>query len=331
MLPRFSIVVELENAEVTGGVNEAIESIQSLFASILNAPPNERRRVGEVIFVSTPGKDSSGSEKLKALLPKELGWVNVLGLEPRGAGYFEKKMVGAIRSSGDYVFFVDSDVIYSLDWFTQVANDLRAHPGSVLYGETFAKPACHKVNSYGLTWQFPFRDLVGRDGRQIAHEWANSWIVPREVLQKIPIPRVPGSLKLEGVLWKVAAAKAGIPVVHSKASAEHRSPQTFGEWFGHAWRSGRSRACRKRLGGQKLAPLRHMLREARATLKTFESVSTHIHEARDPVKIRPGFSYLLVVAKHFGVALGYFAESLGAKRTLRLDYEDLLSDSVSRP
>lgn len=326
--PSLSLVLELDNAELLSDPQLAQASVQSLLHSIRNAPENQQRRIVEFIFVTGGGANETEFLTLRSLVAGNLEATQIVTLLQPEAGYYEKKMLGALRATGEFVVFVDSDVIYSSDWFEEFSRDLVAGNPPVLFGETFAPVGTPKVNSYALTWQFPFRHRADLRLHGRPHEWSNNWAVRTDVIRRHPIPRISGHLKAEGLLWKATVVKAGVPVAHSQAWGFHRQPESFMEWFALFWRSGKSRAARRNMRNTSFQPFTALARAPIAVWRSLVVVANHRMRIGKDVRIHTVQALLLAVIKNVGIGLGYSNERIFSRRKVNLDYSDLLSTLV---
>ena len=236
-----------------------------------------------------------------------------------GSTYYDKKMLGALRASHRYVMFVDSDVMYSPEWFSIMATTLADKAPDVLYGETFALAGNARENSTAVVWQFPFHGVADSRRRGQPHRWSNNWAVKTEILHAHPIPRVAGNLKVEGQLWDRRVTEAGYAIDSCPATAFHRQPTSLTEWWSLAVRSGRAQVARRRLLNQSITPhLRGLvtaryLREACARVFSFAR-APHAH-AFSPVR-----ATLLACARMGGLWWGTLSGLVSPHPSMSTDY-----------
>jgi glycosyltransferase involved in cell wall biosynthesis len=125
-LPSFSIVLETENLSVTeiAGLEESLDSLAA------QSPSPER--ANEVLIIESGDTPAQVLDHIRKKYP----WVRVVFIES-DIDYYDAKMEGARRATGEVVVYADSDCVYEPHWLRSMLAPFAAYPDiQIVGGET---------------------------------------------------------------------------------------------------------------------------------------------------------------------------------------------------
>lgn len=125
-LPSFSIVIETENLSVTevAGLEESLDSLVQQSPSPSQA--------NEVLIIESGDTPTDVLEHIQKKYP----WVKVVFIES-DIDYYDAKMEGARRATGEVVVYADSDCIYEPNWLRSMLAPFKAYSDiQIVGGET---------------------------------------------------------------------------------------------------------------------------------------------------------------------------------------------------
>ena len=105
--------------------------------------------------------------------------------------YYSMKNLGVKNASGEYIIFLDSDVIPDLGWLSRVVEAMKDPKYSVLASSVYVDTDGFMNKVMGLIWVFdpvPQTDKIVRVDRFRS----NSVAIRRNLLEKYPFPEIPG-------------------------------------------------------------------------------------------------------------------------------------------
>jgi hypothetical protein len=194
----------------------------------------------EFIFVT----DENLSNKVKSNLISEFSilefQLNIrfeLSFQP---GYYEKKKTGYKVSVGDIVIFVDSDCLYSDNYFDQILSAFTATEIGIVSGRTFALIETRKDALAALLWQFPIKG-TGDPRNEISHQWGNNFAARREILQLIHFRTLQPSrptFRVLGFVWD-SQVKSSAKRIFVEADAFHKQFSSFMQLAKRVYEQGR--------------------------------------------------------------------------------------------
>jgi len=176
-LPSFSIVIETENLAKTelARFHRCMEALANQSLPVTQA--------NEVILVE------SGDVSLEIInqITMRFPWL-IHHRSKQNTNYYEAKMEGAARVTGEIVVFCDSDCIYDSNWLNQMLQPFgeneRIH---IVSGETAMAITGSFSLAVALIWGFPTFSR-SKDIYEVAHYAANNVAFRREFLVQHPIP-----------------------------------------------------------------------------------------------------------------------------------------------
>jgi len=219
--PSFSIVLETENlANVPFG---ELSRCLDLLARQEVSPA----RANEVLLINSGEVPAETLSHLAATYP----WLTIVQSDA-GTGYFEAKMAGARRSTGDIVVFCDADCAYRSDWLQHMLEPFARRPDiDVVAGETALKVTGPYSLAMMLIWSFP--PLSRRQELYPSADYlANNVAFRRAVLRRCPIPLGLPVYRGNGALHARQLRRMGYRIWRQpKARATHplpgRGPRQF--------------------------------------------------------------------------------------------------------
>ena len=194
----------------------------------------------EFIFVSDKQLTSESISYLPELFSNLNFELNISFLISESPGYYEKKKTGYEASSGDVVIFLDSDCIYSKDYFDMVLSGFSSSEVGIVSGRTFALIETRRDLLLALLWQFPIEGTV--DPRNsIVHKWGNNFAVKREILNLSGFqtlrPARP-TFRVLGFVWD-SQVEMSCKRKFVDADAFHKQFSSFKELSGRVYEQGR--------------------------------------------------------------------------------------------
>lgn len=222
-IPSFSILIETENL-ATADLRDLDRCLESLARQDL--PPTQ---ANEVVLLDS----GDAPEELLATLRARYPWVTVAGIAA-GSGYYDAKMQGAARATGDIVIFGDSDCVYEPTWLRSLLAPFSESPDvHVVAGETTTPVASPYGVAMALTYIFPRwsqrQKLAPAPGYH-----CNNVAFRRELLQRHPIPSDLPIYRGHCVVHAQFLRKRGYAIWRQpNARATHALPEGFSHFF---WR-----------------------------------------------------------------------------------------------
>ena len=176
-LPSFSIVIETDNLKAVGA-----GELKSMLGDLATQDLSPAC-ANEVFVIQSGDVANDAIEAMRVAYP----WVTVI----RSAGtpnYFEAKMEGARRATGELIVLCDSDCRYAPTWLRCMLEPFARHPEiDILTGETGLRITGPYSLAMALAWSFaPFSAHTGL--RRVSRYNANCAIFRRTVLLRYPIP-----------------------------------------------------------------------------------------------------------------------------------------------
>jgi glycosyltransferase involved in cell wall biosynthesis len=221
-LPSFSIILETENL--------AQADFQGLLRSLacLDAQTPSPSTANEVLLI-----DSGDSPKdLLGQLCQQYAWLQV-ERAPEGTGYYDAKMLGARRATGEVVVFYDSDCLYEAQWLYQILRCFQAPGLQVVAGETRTRGLGLYGTAMAISYIFP--QYSGETELQPASQYfLNNVAFRRDLLMSYPIPCDLPLYRGNCVVHALQLREAGQTIWRQPlARATHAPPNGLGHFF---WR-----------------------------------------------------------------------------------------------
>jgi hypothetical protein len=208
-LPSFSIVLETENL-----ANADLDGLARCLATLADQDVSPAQ-ANEVLLVDSGDVPAAQLGRLRAAYP----WVDVFR-SGEGLGYYEAKMEGVVKVTGEIVVFCDSDCAYRPSWLrAMLAPFARNADVQVVAGETSMAIDGPYSLAMALTYIFP---PFSRDNRLrgASSYFCNNVAFRRDFLLRRPLPD-------------------GLPVYRGNCVVHARALRRSGETI---WRQPRARA-----------------------------------------------------------------------------------------
>ena len=223
-IPDFSIVIETEN--LSRAPSEDLTRCLESLAKRDISPAHAR----EVILVESGDAPDAFLQQLR----HQYSWLTVHRMD-QAVGYYEAKMEGVRRVTGDVVVFCDSDCWYPRHWLGEMLRGFSSRPEiQALAGETRLRMTGPFSLAIALTWGFPTlskRKEIYKKARYAT----NNVAYKRSFLMKHPIPDVPSLYRVKCTLHAFELRNKGYPIWRNdQAWNIHSLPaKTFKEFI---WR-----------------------------------------------------------------------------------------------
>lgn len=219
--PTFSIVIETENL-VRASAGKLVRAIESL--AVQTIPP---ARANEVVLLQSGDVPAAVVDRLETEYP----WLRIERILPE-TGYYEAKMAGVARVTGDVVVFCDADCRYEPDWLAQILAPFVANPEiQVVAGETGIEVTGAYSLAVALTWGFPTFSRRTEPYRA-GYYAANNVAFRRELLRCHPIPSARPVYRLQCAVHADELRRHGIRVWRQdRARNWHPLPATGARQF----------------------------------------------------------------------------------------------------
>jgi glycosyltransferase involved in cell wall biosynthesis len=143
--PSFSIVLETENL--------ATADIQGLIKSIdcLAAQKPSPKLANEVLIMDS----GDIPESIKVSLQAQYIWITFCPV-PADTNYYQAKMLGAEKATGDILLYYDSDCIYEPQWLDAMLETFVTNPAfNIVAGETRTRGMGPYGTAMALAYIFP--------------------------------------------------------------------------------------------------------------------------------------------------------------------------------
>lgn len=178
--------------------------------------------------------------------------IKVRAISAPGTGYYEKKGIAPFMTDADILVFADSDCLYQPGWVAALSRPLLMDEADVTFGPTEARlePGVVALTS-AIAWTFATPHA--RDPFQIElpdRFFANNVAVRRKVLDRVPVPRMPGGRVGCGV-WRGRLAAEGLRLKNvPEARGRHKQFDSVGDLYSRAWMLGTDRDLSRIVSGR---------------------------------------------------------------------------------
>ncbi|MGB3721370.1 MAG: glycosyltransferase family 2 protein [Pacificimonas sp.] len=135
-------------------------------------------------------------------------------LEPvSGLDYYQQKNHGASVASGDFLLFLDSDIIPQPGWLEALLNAAISSDGGVVGGHSYIETDTFLGRAFSLFWIFPLPDLA-RKTVPFPGFYANSVIFPRQLFLDTGFETT-GSVRGQCAVLSERLKAQGIPILRA--------------------------------------------------------------------------------------------------------------------
>jgi glycosyltransferase involved in cell wall biosynthesis len=174
-MTRLSVIIEWANTELNS-VSRALEVLRELVhqwlslkeiasSSETSLSPSRRaflrsiQSPPELIIASGQPVPTATAETCRQILSASFDWRIVVH---EGAEYYPLKNLGADRSSGDLLLFLDSDVLPDPAWLVELLGVFSDPAIAVCSGQPYVKPQGLFGKAFACLWTYDFRDPSGK-------------------------------------------------------------------------------------------------------------------------------------------------------------------------
>ncbi len=255
IMPWISFVVEWENALLSEGDRSA---------AMLQALCQQTTELATKLGKRSDGTDSQplfellvvhdevefSENELAVLLKRCVGDARDIlewRLVPtRDSGYFKNKDLGAREAHGEFIIFLDSDVVPEQNWLEELLAGLENPAVEIIAGSAYIEPVGLVGKVFALTWFFPLRSEDG-PMRLVDSFFANNLAMRTVFYRQHPFPDLEGTSRGSCIVLASSLAEANIPMHQSpRARVSHPAPNGFGHVSKRALAQGRDRLFRER-------------------------------------------------------------------------------------
>jgi glycosyltransferase involved in cell wall biosynthesis len=169
----------------------------------------EAADVARIVYPIIPAEDSNLELRLVAASGNE---------------YYDQKNFGASQARGDFIVFLDSDVIPEDGWLQALLGSFENPDVEVACGNAYIDPYNTFAKAFALAWFFPLRSEDGPVYRT-REFFANNLAFRREVLERFPFPSMPeGMTRGACVALGQTLAENGVGVYRNPAARVSHPP-----------------------------------------------------------------------------------------------------------
>lgn len=266
--PSFSVIMEWENARAAGAMRatrtlcELVAQVREL-ADEVDGPPEL------IVLYEADAVDRDCIEAALSAAGLYDAPVSVKLRATEGSNYYDQKNQGADISSGDYLLFLDSDVVPEAGWLRALLGSLRKGV-DVVGGSTYVETDTFLGRAFALFWFFPLRS-PSRGLVETTFFYANNVMFRRELFLAYKFPDLPlyrGHCTVLG--WTLL--KDGVRLYQQTNARVCHPPPSASHFVHRALSEGYDVVMRSRLSGRSTNlgsdELRQQLQRVRTRMKT---------------------------------------------------------------
>jgi glycosyltransferase involved in cell wall biosynthesis len=222
-LPSFSIVLETENL-ASADIQGLVQAITALAAQ--DPPPT---LANEVLLIDSGDTPADLLNRLCHQYP----WITVLSTSA-GTGYYQAKMFGAAKATGEIIVYYDSDCLYQPHWLRTILTTFaQSNEIQIVAGETTTRGSGPYGTAMALTYIFP--QFSGQTTlKPTTQYFLNNVAFRREFLLQHPIPTDLPLYRGHCVIHAHALLQKGYTIWQQpQAQTTHAPPNGLSHFF---WR-----------------------------------------------------------------------------------------------
>jgi len=234
----LSIIIEWANT-VWNGDERAIKLLDRLSQEWLairaGRYPNDLpataveflRRCGpslELLIVSGSAGVRGLEANIRSRMPES---VDVSVHVAEGLEYYPLKNFGARLARGDFLLFVDCDVLPEEDWLAHLIGSFGRPEVDAVCGQTYVAPTDLVTRAFALGWTYPLRDPAGHMV-QAGKFYANNLAFRTQVFRETEFPSIGVRTRGASSMIQTELGHRGIPIwENSNARVDHPPPSSF--------------------------------------------------------------------------------------------------------
>lgn len=286
---RLSIIIEWENVRLSE-LDRSERMLAGLLSQLRNLLDRETSGSAEdrflarfqrpvellVLYNSEDFSEDEVAATLRAFVHPDNPDVSLRFVGAADTHYYELKNVGAQEASGDYILFLDSDVIPEDGWLEAMLRPLVRDEIDVVGGYCYIDPVDLISKAFAIAWFFNLPGSTGAPHPAPAF-YANNVVFPRDLFLRYPFPKL-----REGVSRKACSVlsdtlnREGVGLYKNpEARVSHPPPNGWSHFFVRALAQGRDNLYFD-YGEPERAPARSLLRRLRRQMKrTHRRVRQH--------------------------------------------------------
>jgi hypothetical protein len=193
-----------------------------------------------VLFDDDAVAEADVARIVHPIIPPEDPHLELRLVAASGNEYYDQKNHGARQATGDFIVFLDSDVIPEEGWLQALLGSFADPQVEVVCGNAYIDPYDTFAKAFALTWFFPLRSEDGPVYRT-REFFANNLAFQREVLARFPFPAMPeGMTRGACVSLGTTLAENGVGVYRNPAArVSHPPPVGVQNFVNRALAEGR--------------------------------------------------------------------------------------------
>jgi hypothetical protein len=203
---------------------------------------------------------------IRPFFPKDFSAARVQCVASSGHSYYSQKNQGAKRSQGEFIVFLDSDVIPDTGWLNQLLSTFDDPEVFVACGNCYVAPEGIVSKAFALGWFFSLRSSMPTIRKQ-SRFFANNVAFRRDVALEYPFQPIDGASRGACRLLARQLEANGIPIhLNTAAQVSHPAPNGLAHTMARAISQGRDNLLLARRRGRGSVPsslarvFRHQIR-----------------------------------------------------------------------
>lgn len=239
----MSVITELDNLLFSelSRCHAMFNELKAQINQLLNGPAKSSLHVrGPIEVIILYDDDSFDSSVVKNLVSEIKKDHNIdLVLIHSKEKYYQLKNLGARRSKGDIIVFLDGDIIPEENWLVKLLDTFQESKVSVATGQSYVDPYSLYAKAFALGWIFPLRSK--ENGVKVCQFfYANNLAFRKETFLDFSFPVIEGTSRGSCVELSKILLNNGIDIYRNNAArASHPPPNGLYHFVNRAMAQGR--------------------------------------------------------------------------------------------